>query len=233
MALSQTSAAAEKASEVVRLRAQITRMQRRTADVRALPVHAALAPLFPEGGLRPGAAYSLAGSASLLHALLGEASRSGAWCAVIGMPQVSIEAAEAHGVDSGRLALIPRPGVRWLQAAATAAEVFPLVAVRPPREPSPAEAARLDARLREHGSALLVTGSWPGAEAVLTVRAPEWLGIAGGHGSITSRAVTVSAAGRRVPHPRTVRVLLPGPSGSIEAVASPAAARGHLRAVVA
>jgi len=206
---------------VLRLREQIAGLQRRRAEPTSLPVPQALASLFPDGGLRPGASYALQpGATSLLLALLGASSREGSWCAVIGMPDLSVEAAEGFGVSLDRIALIPDPGDRWLQAASAAAEVFPLVAVRPPRTPNETEASRLEARLRDRGGALLAFGGWPGADAALSLDGAEWRGIGRGHGLLSGRAVTVALTGRRSPRPRSVRVLLPGPSGEVEAIAA-------------
>ncbi|MTE23799.1 hypothetical protein [Microbacterium sp. ZXX196] len=231
MAVAETAARADHTADLVRLRTQISQMQRRTARVDALPVADALAPLFPEGGLRPGAAYVLPDSAALVLALLGAASREGSWAAVIGMPDLSAEAAEGYGVVPARLALIPDPGERWLQAVSSAAEVFPLVTVRAPRAATPAETARAAARLRDRGSVLLVVGDWHGADTTLALSSPEWRGLERGHGLLASRAVTLTASARRAPRPRTARVLLPGPTGGVERLAPPATARGHLRAV--
>lgn len=230
MALAQVESA-EQVAQITRLRAQIGQMQRRTASPDRLPVPAPLSGLFPSGGLRPGAAYALPDSPSLLLALAGEISRSGSWCAFVGMPDLSMQAAASHGVAADRVALIPSPGSRWLSAVSSAAEVFPLVAVRPPRGVGPAETARLDARLRDRGSTLLVMGAWPGAELSLSLGEPEWRGIGAGHGLIAARAVTIAAAGRPLPSSRRVRVLLPGPSGAVEEIAT--ARRAHLRAVAA
>ena len=133
-----------------------------------------------------------------------------------------------------RVALIPDPGERWLQAVSSAAEVFPLVAVRSPRAASSAETARLGARLRDRGSTLLVVGPWPSVEASLTVSDPAWGGIGRGHGLLSSRAVTVAASGRSSPRPRRVRVMLPGPSGGAEPLrrdVETAGVRPHLMAV--
>ncbi|GAA4762220.1 hypothetical protein GCM10023351_00780 [Microbacterium gilvum] len=207
--------------EVLRLQTEISRMQRASARVDALPVHGALSPLFPEGGLRPGAAYALDPSASLLLALLAEPSRAGSWCAAVGMPDLSSEAAEAAGVDLSRLALVPEPGERWLAAVSAIAEVFPVIAVRPAGVPRDADVARLSARLRDRGGVLLVTGRWPQAEAVLRLEDPSWSGIGDGHGLLSARTVTVAATGRRSPVPRRVRVQLPGPQGAPVAVSRP------------
>lgn len=203
----------------MRLREQIAVLQRRRAEPAALAVPEALFSLFPAGGLRPGAAYAIAPDATpLLLALLGGASREGAWSAVVGFPELSATAAAGYGVDLGRLVLVPRPEERWLQAAAAAAEVFPLVALRPARRVTDAEAARLEGRLRDRGGALLVLGAWPGAEARLETDGAQWLGIGQGHGVISGRAVTVSLTARRSPRPRTTDVLLPGPSGGVERI---------------
>lgn len=215
-----TAPSAESLAQVLRLRQQISAMQRRSATPDALPVAGPLAPLFPAHGLRTGAAYSLSPrDTGLMLALMAEASSQGSWACVIGMPELSVEAAEGHGIDLSRLVLIPEPGSRWMQAAASACDVFPLVALRPRQSPGPAEADRLEARMRDRGSVLIATGPWPGAEASLAVRDEEWLGIGRGHGLISGRAATVSIAGRRTPLSRSVRVLLPGPTGAVEAVA--------------
>ncbi|WP_158685203.1 hypothetical protein [Microbacterium halophytorum] len=215
-------------ARVAELRERIASMQQRRAAPATLPAPGPLAGLFPDGGPRVGAAYALGGGElSLMLALLGAASTAGEWCCVVGVPELSVEAAAGHGVDLGRLVLIPEPGSRWLQAASSACEVFPLVAVRPPRSPAPAEASRLDARLRDRSSTLLALGGWPGSEAEIEVSGEEWVGIGRGHGLISGRAATVSLRGRRAPMPRTSRVLLPGPTGAVESLTAEQPAARH------
>lgn len=198
-----------------RLRDQVARIQGRRLDEPVLPVHDALAPLLPGRGLRPGAAYSLPGSTSLLLGLLAVPSRSGAWCGAVGMPQLGVEAADAMGVDLSRLVLVPEPGRRWLAVTATIADVLPVVAVRPRGRVSDGEISRLAARLRDRGAVLLVDGPWPQAEAVLTVDQPEWSGLGRGHGYLAGRVVTVTSASRRWPTPRRARVMLPDAHGDV------------------
>ena len=142
-AIVRNEARQEQGDEVLQLRAQLERVQGLRLDAPVLPVHPALAALLPGGGLRPGAAYSLGRSTSLLLALLAQPSQDGSWCGVIGMPELGAEAAEAIGVDLSRLVLIPDPGRRWLAVTATIAEVLPVVAVRPPARAGDAEMARL------------------------------------------------------------------------------------------
>ena len=86
-------------SEVTRLRAQLERAQGRSLDAPVLPTHDAFSSLLPGGGLRPGAAYSIAASSSLLLALLAQPSQTGTWCGVVGMPELGAEAADHAGID--------------------------------------------------------------------------------------------------------------------------------------
>lgn len=207
------------AGDVASLRAQLERVQGRRLDAPVLPVHPALESLLPGRGLRPGAAYSLSRSTSLLLALMSQPSQSGSWCGVVGMPRLGAEAAERLGVDLSRLVLIPEPGPRWLAITATIAEVLPVVAVRPSGRAPDGEISRLAARLRDRGAVLLVQGPWPQAEAVLELDAPEWTGVGRGHGYLSGREVTVTASSRRWPRPRRSRLLLPDATGAIAAVA--------------
>jgi hypothetical protein len=207
------------AGDVASLRAQLERVQGRRLDAPVLPVHPALASLLPGGGLRPGAAYSLSRSTSLLLGLLAQPSQAGSWCGVVGMPRLGAEAAERLGVDLSRLVLIPEPGPRWLAVTATVAEVLPVVAVRPAGRAPDGEISRLAARLRDRGAVLLVQGPWPQAEAVLELDAPEWTGVGRGHGYLAGRTVTITASSRRWPRPRRSRVMLPDATGAIAAAA--------------
>ena len=75
-----------RAGEVLRLRREISRMQRRRSELPLLPLDTAFSSLLPEQGLQTGAAYTVSPSPSLVLALLSAASRRGLWCAVVGMP---------------------------------------------------------------------------------------------------------------------------------------------------
>src|SRR6266508_4332181 len=98
-------------------------------DAPPLPVAPALTSLLP-GGLRRGSTVSVSGSVSLLLALLGAASAGGAWCALVGFPRVSAEAAREYGVDLARLALIPEPGEGWTTAVGALLDAVDIVAAR-------------------------------------------------------------------------------------------------------
>jgi len=207
--------------DVLRLRAQVERVQGRRLDAPVLPVLPALAPLLPGGGLRPGSAYSIDSSASLLFALLAAASQTGSWCGVVGVPQLGAEAAERVGVDLSRLVLIPDPGSRWLAVTATIAEVLPVIAVRPGGRASDGDVSRLAARLRDRGAVLLVQGPWAQAEASIGVADPEWTGLGDGHGYLSGRELTVTVTSRRTPVPRRGRMLLPDVDGGLVSTRSP------------
>ncbi|WP_241493652.1 hypothetical protein [Microbacterium testaceum] len=207
------------------LRDRLERMQGRRMDAPVLPTHPAFTSLLPGGGLRSGSAYAIARSSSLLLALMARPSQDGAWCGVVGMPELGAEAAEKYGLDLDRLVFIPDPGPRWLAVTATIAEVIPVVAVRPPQGSNAArggaEATRLAARLRDRGTVLLVQGSWPQAEAVIDVTDPRWTGLGQGNGYLAGRELTVSVSSRRSPSARRARMLLPAADGTIEMLGAP------------
>lgn len=189
------------------LRKQIRTMERGTVAT-ALPVHPLLAPAFPDG-LRVGSAYSLSGSLALAIALLAEPSREGAWCGVVGHPDLGVEAAAELGVRLDRLVLVPEPGRQWFGVVAALVEVLGVVVAQPPGRVSPTDATRLAARLRERGTVLVATGPWPGAAADVQVRGNDWGGLGEGHGLLASRRVwlDIHARGSR---PRQVSVTPPG-----------------------
>ncbi|WP_345799813.1 hypothetical protein AAIB33_09960 [Microbacterium sp. AZCO] len=215
----------EQGDDVLRLKAQLERVQGRRMDAAVLPTLPAFASLLPAGGLRAGSAYTLSRSASLVLALMARPSQDGAWCAAIGMPELGAEAAESLGVDLARLVFVPDPGPRWLAVTATIAEIAPVVAVRPPGRAADGQVSRLAARLRDRGTVLLVQGQWPQAEATLEVSDPEWSGVGRGHGYLSGRAVTVTASSRRWSRERRERMLLPGPNGEVSLVAPAVAER--------
>ena len=223
-ALSPTSDS--RAGEVLRLRREISRMQRRRSEHALLPLDPSLAALLPEEGLQTGTAYTVSPSPSLVLALLSAASRKGHWCAVVGMPTLGVEAAAAFGIDLTRLILVPSPGERWLAATSALAEVVPLIVVNPESRARDADVSRLSARLRDRGTTLLVTESsavgdrWPQSEGTIRIHDPHWHGLGAGWGLLSDCTVTVTATTRHSPRPSSVRVQLPGDHGAVEAAAA-------------
>ena len=141
-----------------------------------LPVADALRPILPDG-LRRGSTVTVSGSISLLFALLGAASAGGAWCALVGFPRLSAEAAREYGVELTRLALVPAPGSGWPTAVGALLDAVDVVAVRPPAARgqrgstlAPGDVRRLAARARSKDAILMpfVAGdtpsAWPGAD---------------------------------------------------------------------
>jgi hypothetical protein len=199
-------------AELERVRAlqgRIRQMQKTRLDDAGFAVLPALAPLLPGGTIKAGGAYSVVGSIALVMALLAAPSRSGAWCAVVGIPEFGIEAAGRAGLDPSRLVLVPRPREHWLTVTATLAEALHLVVTRPGDGITDSDAARLGARLRGRGSALIVLGDWPRIEARLSITASEWSGLGAGHGYLASRRVTVTAASRAGAGSTSARLWLP------------------------
>jgi hypothetical protein len=182
-----------------------------------LPVHSALSEVLP-GGLRRGSTVAVSGSVSLLLATLGAASAGGAWCALVGFPRISAEAAAEYGIDLSRLAIVPEPGSGWTTAVGALLDAVDIVATRPPRL-VPGDVRRLAARARTREAILMPYGEWPGADVRLRAAAGEWAGIGDGTGRLKARRLNVQAEGRgQAARPRTVSLWLPAAGGGVQAV---------------
>lgn len=179
------------------LQQRITEMQPVRLDDRALPTPPELRALLPGGALRRGTITTVQGSLELGLALLASTSASGAWCGAIGVPELGLEAAAGLGIALERLILVPDPGSHALTIAGSLSEVLTAVLLRAGREMRPAEAGRLAARLRDHGTALIVLGPWPGAEGRLSVTGSRWAGLGYGHGMLDVHDLTVQSNDRR------------------------------------
>lgn len=187
-----------------------------------LPVAPALNVLLP-GGLRRGSTVSVSGSLSLLLALLGAASAGGAWCALVGFPRVSAEAAREYAIDLGRLALVPEPGHGWPTTVGALLDAVDIVAARPPsggRGLAPADIRRLAARARSKDAVLVpyvTEAAWPGADVRLHAREGTWSGIGAGTGRLRARQLEVTAGGRgQAARPLSASLWLPADGGGIE-----------------
>jgi hypothetical protein len=204
---------------ITALRARIDDMEETRVDTGALPTADALVPLLPGGAIRSGASYSVHESLLLAMTMLQAASASGSWCAVVGIPSFGAEAAAAAGIDLDRLVLVPDPGEQWLTVTAAMVDVAAIVLTRPLGRITPGDTARLSARLRQRGAALVALGSWPGAETSLRVTSSIWRGIGNGYGAITEREATVVASGRRgAGQGVSARMLLPAADGTVAPV---------------
>jgi hypothetical protein len=184
-----------------------------------LPVAPPLTPILPDG-LRRGSTISVTGSVSLLLALIGAASADGAWCALVGFPRVSAEAAHEYGIELSRLAIVPAPGAGWTTAVGALLDAVDVVAARPPRI-VPGDVRRLAARARSRDAVLVPflvgADSWPGADVRLSASAGLWSGIGNGTGRLRARQVTVAAEGRgHTARARSATLWLPAAGGGIE-----------------
>lgn len=221
------------ADTVAELQARIRSMQATTLESPALPTSPAISAVLPGGALRQGAAYCLNESLTLAMAMLAGPSADGAWCGVVGVPDFGVEAAARFGIDLERLVLVPEPREHWLTATAALIDVLTVVLLRPPARASDTDAARLAARLRQRGAALVVLGSWPQSEASLTLSRSRWSGLGTGHGYLNARSATVTATGRLgAGRPRSAELWLPDGS-QVFRVNDAAASAPRLRAVPA
>lgn len=203
---------------ILELQARIRGMQETTLDSRALPTVPALTPLLPGGALRAGSSYSVHRSSLLAMAMLAGPSAAGSWCAVVGVPSFGAEAAAKLGIDLERLVLVPEPGEQWLGVTAAMADVVTVVLTRSPGRVNPGDLARLSARLRQRGAALVVLGDWPQSEATLRVSSASWEGLGQGHGHLAARQVTVTSEIRGAGRPVSTTLWLPDARAAVSAV---------------
>lgn len=200
------------------------------ARERLLPVDPVLVGLLPERGLRRGSVIGISGSggaSSLLLAMVARPLAEGSWAAVIGIPELGLEAAAGIGVRLDRLALVPRPPRTWHDVVATLIDAVDVVLLRPPARCSPTLANKLIARVHERGCVLVVATPasiapshgtsflWPTpVEFTLEVEWVSWRGLGHGFGTLLDRKVVIVTSGRRVATgPRRTTLYLPEKSG--------------------
>ena len=194
-------------------------------DDAVLPVLPALQELLP-GGLRRGSVVATGPWGLLCLALAAGASAAGAWCAVVGLPQLGVAAAADAGLNPGRMLLIADPGTGWPQVVASLLDGCELVLLRPPDRPSAQMRRRLEATVRRFGGVLVVAGDWDGAQTRLLVAHQEWAGIGAGHGRLRARRAQIVADGRGAAARQRARWLwLPGPDGSVTVADEASASR--------
>lgn len=163
---------------------------------RRLPVHPDLARLLPEGGLTTGSTVVVRGSTTLLLALLAEASRAGAWTAIVGHPAAGMAAAADAGLDLDRTVTVPAPGPDAPAVVAALLDGLDVVVLGPRTALLDADRRRLVTRARERGAVLVAVDAQPGAHVVLDTRAGTWSGLDHGSGWLRRRTLTVRRTGR-------------------------------------
>lgn len=173
------------------LQHRISEMQSLQLAERALPTPPELRGLLPGGALQRGTVTSVQGSLQLPLALISALSASGAWCGAIGVPRIGVEAAARLGFALERFILVPEPTRHALSIIGTLSEALTAIVLRLPDPARPGDANRIAARLRDHGTALVVLGSWPGSESSIRVTATKWTGLGAGHGLLNTHELSV------------------------------------------
>ncbi len=201
--LTAVNAAVSAADEIRTLR---ERMHRMSDGVPRMPLetHPALRELVQ---LRTGGTYQ-ADDLGLALALVAGPSAAGAWCGVVGMPDLGLEAAAELGVELTRTVLVPEPGELWLEVLAALVDVAQVVLVRPPARVTEAVASKISARLRKRGAVLVACGEWPRSEVRLSAGEPRWVGAGRGEGRLRAREVVLEARRGAAP-PRRAAVWFP------------------------
>lgn len=217
------------------------------ARERTLPVHSALHPLFPDGGLVRGRVYAGEGSGATTVALAmaRDAVLAGAWMALVDVPTLGVDAAHELGVALERIVRVDTgadgddeaAGRRWVDVMAAAVDGFDIVVATVPAvyqsSRPPAAIRSLVARLQQRGSVVVLLGA-PGSVPVdVSVAAHgTWEGLGQGHGVIGGRRIHARSGGRRQPQSAacSLDLIAAGARLAIEPVA-PAAPERELRLV--
>lgn len=213
---------------------------------RLLPVHSALQPLFPDGGLVRGRVHACEGTGgtTVALAMAREAVLAGAWMAVVDVATLGVDAAHELGVALERVVRIDTavgaPGVtaadepgetaaevsgdvgrRWVEVMAAAVDGFDVVVATVPEAWRTGRASgairSLVARLQQRGSIIILLGS-PGVVPVdVSVSARGvWGGLGWGHGVIGRSRLDVRSSGRRQPQLRSCSLELVAAGARLE-----------------
>lgn len=164
----------------------------RTSAVLGVPVHPDLRGSFPTG-LRHGSVYTLSGSTTVAMGLLAEPTKTGSFCAAVGLPNFSVESAIAWGADLSKLVLVPYPPAQdWVSVVAALTEIADLILASRPPHVTPGEVERLHARLRTRRTTLVVAGAWPRAVAHIDAVTTGWDGLGQGYGALLHQQVQIT-----------------------------------------
>ncbi|QOR72270.1 hypothetical protein IM660_08595 [Ruania alkalisoli] len=163
---------------------------------RAVDIPGGLAPLFPAGMCR-GSAVQVLGSTSVLLSLAAAAAREGAWCAMVGLPDLGLAAAAELGLPLERTVVVPRPGPDLAAVLGALVDGVDVLVVGSTTALLDRERRTLGSRVRVREAVLLTAGPWPGADVVLKVDPGAWYGIGRGSGMLHSGEVTIAARHRR------------------------------------
>ena len=107
--------------------------------------------------LRTGEAYAV-DSPSLAMALVAGASQAGEWIAIVGAPDLGLEAAAGFGIDLERTVVVPHPGELWLSVTAGLLDVATVVIAKPPCASQRAAGRTAEVEAPDKGCGLGVLG---------------------------------------------------------------------------
>ena len=193
------------------------------ARERVLPVHPALAEVFPEGGLRRGSVVSCQGEAawSTALALAVGPSQAGSWTGLVGVgPNFGLSAAAEWGIALDRVFSVPRVDAQQLPTVLAAVVDGVEVVITGGAGVRAGDARRLAARLGQRGGVLLVVGDAGGfvPDLVCSATTTSWGGLDVGAGRLVERQVRFEVSGRRADRPRRADLWFPAVTGALDCV---------------
>ncbi|HUY85889.1 MAG TPA: hypothetical protein VMU77_02140 [Acidimicrobiales bacterium] len=159
--------------------------------------------LLPSGKLKRGSTIVITGhgATSLALSLASGPSRSGSWCASLGMGDLNPQAVQYAGLDLSAMVFVPASGKHWDAIVTTLITDVDIVLARPTGPVSPAVARRLATQARLHRNLLIVVSPimpWPEApDLMFTIESSHWEGLADGAGHLRRRSISVVVSGRR------------------------------------
>jgi len=193
-----------------------------------------LGAILGDGWLPRGGASVVAGSTSLLLALLATSQGPADWVAFVGAPDVGMLAAADAGVALERVALVPCTGDDPAGVVAALLDGMTYVVVGPDARLTASERRRLLGRARERGAGLVSVGEWEQAAVRLAVVAQRWTGVDHGAGYLRRCELDIARTARGITDRWTLTLPRPGSAlvDAVEGEARPATTRrGPLRLV--
>ncbi|MFJ4233851.1 hypothetical protein [Cellulosimicrobium cellulans] len=169
-----------------------------------------LGAILDNGRLPRGAASVVAGSTSLLLALLATSQGTSDWLAAVGAPDLGMLAAADAGVALERVALVPRAGDDPAGVVAALLDGMTYVVVGPDARLTASERRRLLARARERGSGLVAVSAWEHAAVHLDVVGHRWSGTGAGGGYLRRCELDVARTARGITDRWTLTLPTPG-----------------------
>ena len=192
--------------------------------------------LLPAVGLQRGWATSVVGSPAgrvFAWALLSELTRSGGWIATVDVSGINLTAANEVGLSIERVLVVSGTDAQnWAPTMGALVGAVDVIVYGAPRHRiQPSTFRKLMSRCRERGTVLMqlpdrrhaTKGGLPvEADVSFDVCPVGWSGLGDGHGRLASRAINVTASGRRIPgQPRKGTFMVPDACGTVRPISAP------------